>query len=167
MFNILGPLLNPIRPAHQLVGVFSEELPPTFAEILQGLGREKAWAAHGKTDQGAAMDELSTLGPNLVWEAGSGSSPEKIDLPSMEELGLQIPAGLTELQGGDATENAQILVAVLDGTDQGPKRDLVLLNAGGALVVAGLAPDLPSGVALAKDQIDNGRATAKLEAMKA
>jgi len=160
IFNLLGPLLNPARPAHQLVGVFSLALPPVFAEILARLGRVSAWAVHGTTAEGGSMDELSTLGPNLVCSVKTGA-PVQRETVHPEELGLP-GAELEDLRGGDASENAVILTGILDGGDRGPRRDLVLLNAGASLVVAGLAAGLSQGIALAREQIESGAALRKL-----
>ncbi len=164
VFNILGPLLNPVRPPHQLVGVFSPELPAVFAEILAKLGRKCAWAVHGTTAEGAAMDELSTLGPTKIAKTRDGqiSAPEEI-FPA--DFGFAKP-DLSQLTGGDAPENAAILTAILDGAEKGPKRDLMLLNSAAGLVVSGLAPNLEVGVSMAAEQIDNGRALAKLNALQ-
>lgn len=161
VFNLLGPLLNPVRPPHQLIGVFLESLPPVFAEILVRLGRKRAWVVHGTTADGAAMDELSTLGPTLVCKVQPGGILGRETLLP-EELGLE-PAVLEDLRGGEAGENAAILTGILDGSERGARRDLVLLNAGAALVVAGLAPELGEGIALAREQIDRGAALRKLE----
>jgi len=164
VFNLLGPLLNPARPAFQLVGVFGPEWPPVFADILGRLGREAAWAVHGTTADGASMDELSVLGPSLIsqWRRGSGSSRVRV-LPA--ELGLP-PAKLEDLRGGDATENALILRGILEGQDHSCRRDMVVLNAGAALAVAGLASNLPEGMALAAERIDDGSAFARLNAFR-
>jgi anthranilate phosphoribosyltransferase len=164
VFNLLGPLLNPVRPAHQLIGVFSQSLPPVFAEILAQLGRTRAWVVHGTTSDGAAMDELSTLGPTLICKLQSNGSTERETL-FPEELGMD-PAELSDLRGGEASENAAILTAILDGTEKGAKRDLVLLNAGASLVVAGLTRELSEGIALAKEQIESGAALRKLDQLR-
>ncbi len=164
VFNLLGPLLNPVRPAHQLIGVFSQSLPPIFAEILVQLGRTSAWVVHGSTADGAAMDELSTLGPSLICKLQPTGVTERETL-FPEDIGVE-PAELGQLRGGEANENAAILISILEGTERGPKRDLVLLNAGASLVVAGLARDLAEGIALAKEQIENGAAARKLEQLR-
>lgn len=164
IFNILGPLLNPVRPPFQLTGVFHRDLTPVYAEILTLLGRQRAWAVHGTTEDGRPMDELSTLGPDLICETLSGrvQPPRHLD-PT--RLGFAA-AATADLVGGDAAENARITLAILEGRDRGPKRDLVLLNAGAALAVCGLAPDLPSGIACAAARIDDGSAFEKLRALR-
>lgn len=165
VFNILGPLLNPVRPPFQLTGVFARDLTPAYAEILTRLGRRRAWAVHGTTDDGQPLDELSTLGPSLICETLEGAvRPPRSLHPSSLSLAI---ASASDLAGGDASDNARILVAILDGSDRGPKRDLVLLNAGAALVVCGLAPGIEAGIHLAATTLDDGSALRKLRALQA
>lgn len=160
LFNLLGPLLNPARPAYQLIGVFDPAIGPAFARILPQLGREAAWVVHGTTETGSGMDELSTLGPSHVWKSRGENPFESV----IEPASLGIAAATTaDLQGGDATENAAHLVAILEGHDRGPKRDIVSLNAAAGLVICGLAADLSEGIALAAAAIDSGRALAVLQ----
>ncbi len=159
IFNLLGPLLNPARPAHQLVGIFSPLLLPKYAETLAALDRARAWAVHG-----SGMDELSLTGPSEVCEVKGGVIRDFTVLAG--DLGLA-SCELSALVGGDRTENAQILVAILDGTERGPKRDMVLLNAAAGFVIAGISSDLGAGVELAGRQIDDGLAGAKLTALQA
>ena len=158
IFNLLGPLLNPARPAHQLVGIFSPLLLPKYAEALAALDRARAWAVHG-----SGMDELSLAGPSEVREVKAGVIREfSVDAAS---LGLA-RCEVADLRGGDCAENARILLAILDGTETGPKRDIVLLNSAAGFVIAGLAPDLPAGIEHAREQIASGRASAKLAALQ-
>ncbi|MEO0446290.1 MAG: anthranilate phosphoribosyltransferase [Verrucomicrobiota bacterium] len=164
VFNILGPLLNPARPAFQLAGVFSPELPPIYADILTRLGRKRAWAVHGKTEDGAPMDEVSTLGETEIVQTEAGKITT-LDSLHPDSLGFYVP-DLSALVGGDAKTNAEITLGILSGKDRGPKRDLVVLNAACALTVAGCASDLEGGIALANEVIDNGEALAKLRAMQ-
>jgi anthranilate phosphoribosyltransferase len=158
VFNLLGPLLNPVRPAYQLVGIFSPVLLPKYAETLSVLGRAHAWAVHG-----SGMDELSLTGPSAVREVVEGNIREFTVDPAA--LGLPLCA-LEDLRGGDRPANAAILSAILDGTERGPKRDLVLLNAAAGFVITRLAPDLATGLDLAREQIATGRALAKLRAIQ-
>ncbi len=158
IFNLLGPLLNPARPPYQLVGVFSPVLLPKYAEALAVLGRAHAWAVHG-----SGMDELSLAGPSAVQEVVDGVVRERTVDPTT--LGLALCA-IEELRGGDCRENAAILTAILDGTDTGPKRDLVLLNAAAGFVITSLATDLAEGLAHAREQIESGGALAKLRALQ-
>jgi len=158
IFNLLGPLLNPARPAYQLVGIFSPVLLPKYAEVLSVLGRARAWAVHG-----SGMDELSLAGPSAVCELADGLIREfTVDAAA---LGLK-PCALADLHGGDRAENAAILLAILDGTECGPKRDIVLLNAAAGFVITGLVPDLPAGLLHAREQLHTRRALAKLHALR-
>jgi len=163
MFNLLGPLLNPARPDHQLIGVFDETWAAPFAEILRRLGRTSAWIVHGTAGRKQGMDELSTLGPNTVCQLSHQLISETTIRPS--DLGISKPK-LSDLAGGDAVTNADILEGILNGSVQGPKRDLACLNAAAGLVVTGLAPDLMAGLALANQSIDRGAAHASLRAMQ-
>jgi anthranilate phosphoribosyltransferase len=161
IFNLLGPLLNPAWPAHQLVGVHSLALTRVFAEVLRQLGRRSAWAVHGA----GGMDELSTLGESQVsgFEASADAIYHRVIEP--EDGGLQRVESLAELQGGSAEENAATLLGILRGEIGGPRLDIVLLNAAAGLLVAGAAADLRTGVDLARAQIRDGRALAKLQAL--
>jgi anthranilate phosphoribosyltransferase len=162
VFNILGPLLNPVRPAHQLIGVFDADLPPVFADILGRLGRERAWAVHGKVSadaDAAGMDEVSILGPTRVSETLAGTASELTLTPG--EFGGAVIAddfSLEQLRGGDAEENAGILRGMLDGSVQGAKRAMILANVAAALVVANRAANVEEGAAQAAEAIDSGRA---------
>jgi anthranilate phosphoribosyltransferase len=159
IFNMLGPLLNPVKPEYQLVGIFSKSLLPKYAHALAALGRVRAWAVHGD-----GADELTTTGQSDVREV----TPEGIREFGVDPSVLGLPKrNVAELRGGDRRENARILVAILDGSERGAKREIVALNAGAGFVVAGLAADLPEGLALAVRQIDEGRALAKLRALQA
>lgn len=155
IFNILGPLLNPAKPDFQLVGVFDGNLGATYADILQRLGRTRAWAIHGSAGAAGGMDELSTLGETRIWETGGGTRRDFSFDPAT--LGLPAPT-LDELTGGEAVENAAIITGILDGTIQGAKRDLVTLNAAAGFVLTGKADDIAGGLALAREQIDSGAA---------
>jgi anthranilate phosphoribosyltransferase len=159
IFNLLGPLLNPARPPYQLVGIFSPVLLPKYAEALAVLGRACAWAVHGR-----GMDELSLTGPSLVHELAGGLIRERTVDPA--SLGLAT-CTIEDLRGGDCRQNAAILTAIVDGSERGPKRDIVLFNAAAGFVITGLAADLAAGLALAREQIDSGRALEKLQALRA
>ena len=160
VFNIIGPLLNPLQPPHQLVGVFDPALPPVYADILRRLGRSSAWVVHGRTADGRGMDEVSTLGPtDIVALADGAITTRTVQVPAP-------PAQLAELTGGDATRNAAILTAILDGTDRGARRDIVVANAAAAFQVAGLADSWDAGFARAAEAIDSGRAAAVLDALR-
>jgi anthranilate phosphoribosyltransferase len=162
IFNILGPLLNPARPPFQLAGIFSETLLPRYAEVLGLLGRHSAWAVHG-TGPSGGVDEFSTLGLNHYCAVTGGEvSAHTLD---PQPLGFR-RADVEELRGGDATQNARILTGILAGNIHGPKRDVVILNAAAAFVVAGLARDIADGIAWAHEQLESGRALEKLEALQ-
>jgi anthranilate phosphoribosyltransferase len=156
-FNLLGPLTNPARPRRQLVGVPRPELTELLARALAMLGSERAWVVHGAD----GLDEISTTGYTKVSECRDGAVNTFYLHPS--DVGLP-KAGQGSLGGGDATANAAIARAILSG-EQGPRRDIVLLNAAAALLVAGRAQDLPEGLAIAAGVLDQGKAAATLAAM--
>jgi anthranilate phosphoribosyltransferase len=159
VFSLLGPLLNPTRPARQLIGVFSPRLTSVFADVLRRLGRERAWIVHGLTETADGMDDISTSGATILAELLHG----KVISGVIDSRWLNIPPGaLDDLRGGDAAENAAHLEGILSGEIKGAKRDLTLVNAAGGFVVAGLARDMSDGIGLAREQIDSGRALEKL-----
>ena len=164
IFNLIGPLLNPARPECQLVGVYDRGLCPVFAEILQRLGRDSAWAVHGSTQSGAAVDEVSLMGPTWICKAGAYQDLEDEEI-TPQDFGLKC-ASVDALQGGDARENAVILEAILSGEETGPKRDMVLLNAGAALACAGLADHISDGIEIARETIVDGSAREKLRLLQ-
>lgn len=153
VFNLLGPLSNPAGAKRQVMGVYDPRLLEPLAEVLGRLGAIRAWTVHGQ-----GLDELTTTGPTEVAEWKDGAvrrfevTPEDAGLPR---------ADLESLRGGDAETNAAALTALLAG-QTGPYRDVVLLNAAAALVVADKASDLKEGVALAAAAIDDGRAAGAL-----
>ena len=163
IFNLLGPLLNPTRPKRQLIGVFSPRLTRTFAEVIRELGRERAWVVNGSATDTLRMDDVSTIGPTTVAELHGG----KITSAVLDTRWLGIPqANLDDLLGGDAKLNAQIITQILNGTETGPKRDLVLANAAAGFVVGGYAREMNVGIAMAREQIECGRAFKKLQALQ-
>lgn len=150
LFNFLGPLLNPYQLSYQLLGVSDKEIQETMAQTLRGLGRKHALVVRG--DNG--MDEISPLGPSLAYEVRCDDiTCYRID---PEEIGMPLTT-LKHIQGRDAATNAAIILQVLKG-EPGPCREVVLLNTGYALVLAGKAADAREGVALAAETIDCGRA---------
>jgi anthranilate phosphoribosyltransferase len=153
-FNLLGPLTNPARPVAQIVGVPRPELTGFLGRCLARLGVGRAWVVHG-----AGLDELTLAGATLVAEVRGSEVRSFTVTPKDAGLRLAEPQGL---QGGDAVRNAEIAREVLAGAP-GPRRDVVLLNAAAALVVAEKAADLADGVAQAALAIDDGRAAAVLE----
>jgi anthranilate phosphoribosyltransferase len=156
IFNLLGPLSSPAGAKRQLVGVFAAQWVRPLAEVLGKLGSERAWIVHG-----SGLDELTTTGASRVAALANGAvsefelTPEAVGLPRV---------ALADLRGGDAAENAAVLRALLDGAP-GPIRDIVLLNAGAALHVAGKAEDLRGGMRLAAAAIDGGGARTALARM--
>jgi len=148
-FNLLGPLTNPAVPSAQIVGVPRPELTEFMAGCLRRLGVARAWVVHG-----SGLDELSLCGPTRVTAFDDGEVRTFTVRP--EDAGLE-PCAAPALQGGDARANADITRRVLDG-GRGPARDVVLLNAAAALLVAGRVPDLRAGVAEAGRAVDDGRA---------
>ena len=164
IFNLIGPLLNPARPECQLVGVFSRDLCPAFAEILERLGRESAWVVHGTTGDGRSVDEVSLMGSTRICKAGSlqDQSDEEV---RPRDFGLK-HVEVTDLQGGDAKANAIILEAILAGRETGPKRDMVLMNSGAALACAGLADDMGDGIEISREMIASGAALERLRLLQ-
>jgi len=159
VFNVLGPLTNPAGATVQVLGVFDPQLTETLARVLLALGVRAAFVVHGAD----GLDELSTTGPNRVSELRDG----EVRTFTLDPLDLGLPRSrLSDLQGDDAATNAAITRSVLAG-ERGPRRDIVLLNAGAALVAAGLASDLREGVAQAAQAIDTGRAREVLERLVA
>jgi len=153
VFNLLGPLSNPAGAKRQVMGVYDPRLLEPLAEVLGRLGATRAWTVHGQ-----GLDELTTTGETEVAEWKDGAVRRFTVTP--EEAGLP-RADLAALRGGDAEENAAALRALLDGA-KGAYRDIVLLNAAAALVVADRAADLAEGAALAAAVIDDGRAAKAL-----
>jgi anthranilate phosphoribosyltransferase len=153
VFNLLGPLSNPAGARRQVMGVYDPRLLEPLAEVLGRLGATRAWTVHGQ-----GLDELTTTGETEVAEWRDGAVRRFTVTP--EDAGLP-RADLSDLRGGDAEENAAALRALLDGAT-GAYRDIVLLNAAAALVVADRAADLAEGAALAATVIDDGRASKAL-----
>ena len=149
-FNLLGPLTNPARPTRQIVGVPRPELTELLARSLSLLGSERAWVVHGAD----GLDELSTTGYTKVSECRGHAVQTFYVHPADFGLAKATPESL---KGGDAKKNAGIVQAVLKG-DKGAARDVVLLNAGAALFVAGQADTVKAGIAKAAEAIDSGSA---------
>lgn len=158
-FNLLGPLTNPARVPFQIVGVARPELTELMARALQQLGATRAWVVHGAD----GLDELSTTGYSKVSECHGDVVRTFYVHPADIGLPKAAPGALT---GGNAAHNAGIIRAVLGG-EPGPARDVVLLNAGAALLITGQAPSLREGLARAADAIDSGRAADTLAALVA
>jgi anthranilate phosphoribosyltransferase len=159
VFNILGPLVNPARPTHQLVGVFDRALVSRYADVLRLLGLKHAMVVHGD-----GLDELSTIGPNTVAEVWAGRvelTERDYRVSHTEWRGVEVK--LSELAGGDPATNAGIVRDVLSGRERGARRDIVLLNAAAALVVSDNVNDFETGWKRAVELIDSGAAMEKLK----
>jgi anthranilate phosphoribosyltransferase len=158
VFNLLGPLTNPARPAYQTVGVWDPQLVFPVAQVLRDLGVHAAMVFHGS----GGLDELSLAGENLVAELEDGNIKTYTLSPSHTGLG---PAPTCELAGGTPQENAAITLKILSG-ERGARRDVVLLNSAALLKVAGVAKGWREAVAIARHAIDSGGAMERLEALR-
>ena len=158
VFNILGPITNPARPSMMLLGVYDPLLVNPLAQVLTDLGTKRGMVVHGQD----VLDEISISAPTTVCEFRDGWYRSSVICP--EDFGLQ-RADRSAILGGTAAENAAITLEVLRG-GRGPRRDIVLLNAGAGLYVADKAGSIAEGVKLAADVIDSGAALRKLEEFK-
>ena len=156
VFNILGPLANPAGAQAQVLGVYNRDLTGTMAEVLRLLGVSRAMVVHG-----SGLDEITTTGDTLVSEL-CANTLRSYSL-NCETYGIA-PAHIHDLAGGDAATNARIIREILLG-ERGAGRDIVLMNAGAAIYVGGLARDLHEGIARAGTSIDSGSALARLDAL--
>jgi anthranilate phosphoribosyltransferase len=154
VFNLLGPLTNPANASAQVVGVYSVDLVEKLAEALSMLGLRRAMVVHGLD----GLDEITITGPTRIAEVNNGAVRSYEVTP--EEFGMK-RSSLEDISGGDAAANAAIIREVLGG-QHSPKRDVVLLNAAAALVVAGKAEHLAQAMPLAAKSIDSGAAAKKL-----
>ena len=157
IFNMLGPLTNPAAANCQLLGVFAPELTEMFANALKLLGARRAFVVHGHD----GLDEISVCAPTRVSELNDGMI-RTYDIDPEQFFGKL--ADPEELRGGDPQLNATITKSILSG-DQGPKRDVVILNAAASLTAAGTSKDLREGIRLAEESIDQGAAASKLESL--
>src|ERR1700724_3796287 len=159
IFNLLGPLSNPARVTRQMVGVFSRQWVEPLAHVLKNLGSDRAYVVHGSD----GLDEITTAGPTAVAVLENGAVrtfeivPERVGLPRVKPEALR---------GGDADANAKALKSVLQGR-KGAFRDVAVLNAAAALVVAARAKDLKQALALAQTSIDSGQAASRLQQLVA
>jgi len=159
IFNLLGPLSNPAGVKRQMVGVFSRQWIEPLAHVLKNLGSQAVWVVHGSD----GLDEITTAGPTYVAALENGAVRTFEITP--EQLGLQ-RVKPEVLRGGSAKENAQALVDVLKGKG-GALRDVAILNAAAALIVAARAKDLKQALALAQVSIDSGEAASRLQRLVA
>lgn len=155
IFNLLGPLLNPAQASHQLIGVFRRDLTVIHARVLARLGTKRALVVHGSD----GLDEITTTGPSWVAEVNDGwvrsfeISPEEFAIAKGQP---------GDLAGGEPPQNAEIIRGILNG-EQGPRTDIVLLNAGAAIYVAEQAGSISEGIDVARHSIASGAAKAKLQ----
>jgi anthranilate phosphoribosyltransferase len=157
VFNILGPLSNPAGAQYGVLGVYGADLVPMLAEASAALGAKRLFVVHGLD----GLDEITTTDKTLVGEVNDGKvSTYEI---SPEDFGLKT-ASMEALKGGEPSENAEIVRAVLSG-EQGPRRDIVLLNAAAAIVAGQKADDMAEGLKKAAESIDSGEALRKLDAL--
>ncbi len=155
LFNVLGPLTNPAGAPYQLVGVYDPDLTEPIAWALHGLGTRSAMVVHGLD----GLDEVSLSGPTKI----SRLKDETVTTSQIEPRDVSLsPCSLDEIKGGSAAENARHLLDVLGGK-LGPRRDVALLNAAAALVVAEVADDLEAGLHIAAESVDSGKARHKLD----
>jgi anthranilate phosphoribosyltransferase len=155
IFNLIGPLTNPVKLDYQMLGIYRRDLLETFAQVLANLGRKRAVVINGA----GYIDEASLAGDNELVIAEEGNfkkiklNPEEVNLPLYDH---------SHIRGGNAKDNAEILRQVLKGI-RGPKRDTVLINAGIGIYTAGKSDSIKDGIKAAAESIDSGRALSKLE----
>jgi len=154
IFNMLGPLTNPAGADSQLIGVYAPHLTEMLATVLGRLGSRRAIVAHGSD----GMDEISISGPSRISELREGRITTYTISP--EDFGMTT-ASLVDIQGGDASQNARLILDLLNGST-GPRRDIVLLNAAAALTASEKATGMNEGLAMAADSIDSRKALRKL-----
>jgi anthranilate phosphoribosyltransferase len=164
IFNYLGPLANPARLSHQVIGVNNPDMADKMIRVLAANGCERAMVVHGFD----GLDEITTTTRTRIWELSTtAEGDKKVSSYELDTYDIGIPHNkLEDLRGGDVQTNARLLRSVLRG-EQGPLRDIVVVNAAAALVVVGVAKDLVEGVALAEESIDSGKAERTLERLVA
>ncbi|HET8676814.1 MAG TPA: anthranilate phosphoribosyltransferase [Blastocatellia bacterium] len=157
VFNMLGPLTNPAGANAQVIGVYAGHLTELLAEVLGALGTRRALVVHGAD----GLDEISVTSESKITELREGGITTYAVRP--EDFGIP-RASLKDIQGGDAEENARIILEVLQGTP-GPRRDIVLMNAAAALVASSKVEGFQEGIAAATESIESGKAMAKLQSL--
>ncbi len=158
IFNILGPLTNPADAEIQILGVYAERLTEMLAHVLKSLGRKRALVVHGRD----GLDEITLGSATVIYELKDGEVQNYLLNP--QEYGFNL-VDIHEIKGGTPAVNAQIILNILQG-QKGPQRDIVCLNAGAAIMAAGKAHDMQTGLMLAAQSIDSGFALEKLNALK-
>ena len=156
IFNILGPLTNPLRANVRLLGVYHPSLTEPLARVLKNLGAKGAFVVHGED----GLDEISLSARTRITQLKEGKIKTYYIKP--EDLGMR-RVSQEAIRGGDGKENARILRSILEGEEKGAKREIVLLNSAACLVAADMAKDLKEGIEMARESIDSGRAKEKLE----
>ena len=159
VFNILGPLTNPAHPTFQVLGVYDESLVEPLAQVLMELGVKKGVVIYGMDK----LDEISISAPTKVCDFENGRYRTYMIKP--EDFGFRT-VDKSEIVGGTPQENAKLTEGILDGSIKGAKREIVQLNAGAGLFVAGKTATLADGVKLAGEIIDSGAALDKLNELK-
>ena len=157
IFNVLGPLTNPAGVTRQLMGVFADNLVEPLAHVLKRLGSQHVMVVHGED----GMDEISISASTHIAELKDGEVRDYFVTP--EQFGFE-RAGRETLAVADAQQSLEVIQGILEGKT-GPARDIVLLNAGAAIYVAGLADDMQSGIDMAREKIDNGEAKRRLDGL--
>ena len=155
IFNLLGPLTNPASARAQVMGVYDEALVEPIGRVLANLGVERALVVHGV----GGLDEVSTFGPTRICEVDHGRTTAYVINP--EEVGLSV-ASVSDLAGGDSKANSAMVTGILNGTEHGPRRDIVLLNAACGIYVGGAAGSVRDAIEVAEDSIGSGKAFEKL-----
>jgi anthranilate phosphoribosyltransferase len=158
IFNVLGPLTNPAGADCQVLGVYDPALVRPIAQVLGRLGTKKAWVVHGE----GGLDEISPLGATAVAELNSGNVREFSVTPS--DFGVET-CSLEDISGKGPEDNARIILDILSGT-RGPKRDMVIMNAAAAILVADKAETMADASRAAAESIDSGQAMAALEKLR-
>jgi anthranilate phosphoribosyltransferase len=158
IFNILGPLSNPANATCQVLGVYDKRLTPIMAHVLNRLGLKKAFVVYGLD----TLDEISITGPTQISELNNNKVKTYKIHP--KRFGFKT-ASIKDIAGGDAQENARIILSILN-REKGARRDIVTLNAAYALTASGRAKDIKSAIALAEESIDSGSAMKKLDELK-
>lgn len=155
IFNMLGPLSNPSNAKHQIIGVFSSDILPVFAKVMREMGADRAMVVHGSD----GMDEITITGKTYVNEIKDSEILEyEID---PKDYGIEY-APIESIRGGDGNENAKIARSIFDGTETGPKRDIIILNSAAGIYIGGAADSYGEAVNIARETISSGKALAKL-----
>jgi len=166
VFNLLGPLLNPAHPEVQLTGIYRSGMLPVYAEAMRLLGRKKAWAVHGEgMGDSGGVDELSILGFSTIHEITPDGESLVFSIQP-EDAGLKTADNNSALVGGDARANAARILSILGGHEESSATDMILLNAGAALHLAGMGTSLAESVSLASQSLKSGKALRALEALR-